>query len=225
MGDLLVGNMVDHNGRRLNVVFLLLFLPPVIPGTVGDSPDDAGNGDPESAKQRQNRANTGDQEGQRLSAGPQQRRGKAAAEHTAGGAQNAAVVQVRQHAKAAGQRLTHNGQMIDGAAEKGKADDTDAAHGHGGLPAENIENKQVQQSRDGKIKSRFAHQAQNHRLDHLQQGPVGIDADNNEQDKQENTEQRHHEADGNGIFIFRLDLRSLGSRRGSLLPGLFCCGF
>ncbi len=57
VGNLLVGNVVDHNGRRFDIILLILY--PICPGTVGNGPDEAGNGNLKRSKQRKNAAANG----------------------------------------------------------------------------------------------------------------------------------------------------------------------
>ena len=80
--------------------------------------------------------------------------------------------------------------MVDAAAEEYKANHAHTAHNRLLLPAEGLNHENRRQSGYGEIKAHLAQQAQDHGFQHLQQGPIRINGDDQEQHKQAGAENR-----------------------------------
>ena len=198
--DLLVGDLIDHQGSRFNI--LVVAVVPVIPGTVGNGPDQAGHGNPHSSQQRQNHGQNADQQRQGSAAAPAQQIAHAAADDAAGGSCHAAIehcFHVKIHAP--GQR-----QVIHHTAQQGKGNAANAAHGHGHPFSEEVNSAGVEQRRNQKIQSRSAYQTQDARLHRKQQGSLRLEAYQSQQNAQSHAGKSRHNTCGNRVFILGLHL-------------------
>ena len=187
--DPLRGNMVHHGGSRLHIVCLFL-LPILFSGPLSNGLDKAGDGDLHRAQQGQQSAQAEEQIRNHIAAGPADQHGKAAAEHAAGGPGSAAGIEVRNDTDSLCHALGLHGQMVDAAAEEYKANHAHTAHNRLLLPAEGLNHENLRQSGYGEIKAHLAQQAQDHGFQHLQQGPIRINGDDQEQHKQAGAENR-----------------------------------
>ena len=69
----------------------------LLPGPVGDGPDNAGNGDLHGAQKRKDRADDQNEVGDQVSAEPAQEHSQSAAENAAGAALQSTGVEIRDH--------------------------------------------------------------------------------------------------------------------------------
>ena len=198
--DLLVGDLVDHQGSRFNV--LVVAVVPVIPGTVGNGSDQAGHGDPHGSQQRQNHSQNADEQRQGSAAAPAQQIAYAAADDAAGGSCHAAIehcLHIKIHAPGQRQVIHHSAQQRKGNAAK-------AAHGHGQPFSEEVNGTGIEQSRNQKIQPRLAHQSQDARLHRKQQCSLRLKAYQSQQHAQSHAGKSRHDACGNRVFILGLHL-------------------
>ena len=116
--DALIGNVIDHRCSGLNIAILFFLFRVFLPGAVGNGPDDTGNGDFHRPQQGEYHRQGQQHIGNHVAAEPAQQHGKAAAEHTAAGACQAAGIEVGDDGKALGHALGLHHQMVNAAAEK-----------------------------------------------------------------------------------------------------------
>ena len=114
--------------------------------------------------------------------------------------------------------------MEDAAAEEHKQRQANAAHGRVMLPAKGLDEKQIDQSRNGEIEPGLTQQAQNHRLHSPQQGAVRIHGNGQEQGKQHHAEHRNEHIGRKASGEIRIPLFYL-LRRLFLGRGSFAAGF
>ena len=222
--DAFIGNVVHHQGSGFHIgALFLLFLRILLPGTVDNGPDNAGDGDFHGGQKGQHRGKPQYQIGNHAAAEPTHQHGKAAAEHTAGAAFQTAGIEVRDDPEALRHALTLDHQMEDAAAEEYKQRQANAAHGGAMLPAKGLDQKQIDQGGNGEIEPGLTQQAQNHGLHGPQQSAVRIHGYGQEQGKQHHTEHRDQhigrKAPGKiriSLFYF---LRRLFLGRGSFAAG------
>ena len=142
MLNLFGGNVIYHHSGRLHI-FPLLILVQVLPGSIGNCADNAGNGDLHGAEKGDNSGHPAENIGHHISAGPTQQHGKASAQHASGDSLASAEIKILYNREAPSQRLILNRQMINAAAQENKYQHTYAAHGYICSPSECMDYKKI----------------------------------------------------------------------------------
>ena len=191
--DLLVGDVIHHCRRRFHIV--LFFLIPVIPGPVDDCPDNAGNGDLHGTQYGNHRKRTQQDVGHPASAGPVNNHSNSTAEHTAAASVDTAGVKLGNQRHSLGRHFRLNHQMMDTAAEEHTQYSADAAHFHSGFSCKGMENKQIQQRGNRKVKPHLSNQSENNGLEEHHQSASRRHSHNRENHKQQQTDNGNNSID------------------------------
>ena len=176
MLDLPVGYVVNNNSRRLNIGIVPVLLK-VIPGTVGNGANDTGQRDLHSSQESKHSQNSQKNIRNWSSAQPAQKQRDTAADYASGVPFHTADVKIGNHRESGSHPLSLHCQMVDTAAGKDKQENTGAAHGNSGFPAEHMDNKNVQKPGNGNVKAGLSDQPQNNGLNDFQKCPLRVNTD------------------------------------------------
>ena len=157
------------------------------------------------AQQRDNRSQNGNQEGHGCAAAPAKQNRNAAAKNTAGFSASAPCVQLCQHICAIEEVHTLHNQMVNRTAEQNKQDCANGSHPQCRFSSKNMDNSQVQQGGYSKEEPRLSQQTQKDGLHKHQKRAFRVNANHQEQDKQQEANNRRQYTRGNWLVILCAD--------------------